>query len=117
MKFLLSESRLTSAIKSYLDSIPELKNLTLVEDNFFDWDQGTSVEVIFFESEPNNPQMEYYPIQSQTEGWDILDLESFPLLQLNVKTNLDKIMGDESEKYVKIWFEDKYNLPVKTVVF
>lgn len=117
MKYIITESSLQTIINNYLNSLPELQNLILVEDNFFDWDSGVSVDVIFFESEPSIPQMEYYPEQSNTEGWSDLDLEGHPLLKMNIEINLDKIIGEGVEKYIKNWFEQKYNLPVKTVLF
>lgn len=117
MKFIISESKLESYIMSYLDSIPELQNLTMVEEDFFDWAQGVFVEVIFFESEPNIPQMEYYPIQSNREGWGYFELESQPLLKINTDIKIKEMFGDSFEGFVKKWFEHKYNLPVKTVIF
>jgi hypothetical protein len=117
MKFLILESKLESYVMSYLDSLPELNNLTLVEDNFFDWDQGVSVDVIFFESEPNFPMMEYYPLQSNIEGWNEVDLESQPILKMNADLKIKEMFGDNFEEFVKNWFEDKYKLPVKTVIF
>ena len=39
------------------------------------------------------------------------------LLKINIETNLDKIIGEGVEKYVKDWFEKIYNLPVKTILF
>lgn len=117
MKFIISESKLQSYVMYYLDSIPELENLTMVEEDFFDWDQGVSVDVIFFESEPNFPQMEYYPIQSNTEGWNDFDLESQPLLKINADIKIKEMFGDKIDEFVKTWFEKKYNLPVKTVLF
>ena len=117
MKYIINENNLQKIINNYLNSLPELQNLSLVEDNFFDWDSGVSVDVIFFESEPDIPQMEYYPVQSNTEGWSDSDLEGHPLLKINIETNLDKIIGEGVEKYVKDWFEKIYNLPVKTILF
>ena len=117
MKYIISESNLNKVVKNYLESIPEFENLNLVYDNFFDWDSGVSVDVIFFESSPDNPEIEYYPVQSNPEGWNEIDIESHPLLKINTEINLDKILGDKAEKYVKDWFEEKYELPVKTVLF
>ena len=91
MKFIISESKLQSYVMSYLDSIPELENLTMVEEDFFDWDQVVSVDVIFFESEPDMPQMEYYPIQSRPEGWNEIDLESQPLLKINADIKIKEM--------------------------
>ena len=118
MKFIISESKLESYVLSYLDSIPELNNLTPVEEDMFDWDEGVSVDVIFFESEPDMPQMEYYPIQSRPEGWNEIDIESQPLLKINADIKIKEIFGDNIvEEFIKKWFETRYKLPVKTVIF
>ena len=117
MKFLILESKLESFIMSYLDTLPELNDLTLVEDNFFDWNQGVSVDVIFFESEPNIPEMEYYPIQTNTDGWDEVDLSTQPILKINTNLKIKEMFGDNFDYFVKKWFEKKYKLPVKTVIF
>ena len=59
MKYIINENNLQKIINFYLNSLHELQYLILVEDNFFDWDSGVSVDVIFFESEPDIPQNKY----------------------------------------------------------
>jgi len=117
MKYIIFESKLRDLVFSNLNSIPEYNDVKIIEDNFFDYDQGVSVDVVYFEYEPNFPSMTYYPIQSDTTDWNEVDLESQPLLMVHFPFMMKRYVGENLDKYFMEWFEQKFNLPVKSIYF
>jgi hypothetical protein len=124
MKYLITESKLKDIIFKYLDDSFDLENLYWEEDDFFDWDTGHNIEVIYFGDDEgmNNmgvsPVIEYFKYPSNPEGWtedELQYLPSFRFVDDNVKSLLTKMFGDTFEPFAIEWFKSRSGFDSKNI--
>lgn len=124
MKYLITESKLKDIIFKYLDDSFDLENLYWEEDDFFDWDTGRNIEVIYFGDDEgmNNmgvsPVIEYFKYPSNPESWsedELQYLPSFRFVDDNVKSLLTKMFGDSFEPLAIEWFKNRSGFDAKNI--
>ena len=117
MKYLLTETKLKSVIYNYLK---EYSSLNEFDGDFFDWDNGHTVEAIEFGKVDWDPIFTYYKVPTDTEGYKDKDfLELLPALHVNHHNFLDTLellFGEKSKDIVINWFEDTYGYEVNTII-
>lgn len=128
MKYVLPQGRLFDSIYLYIDKYFEEIN---IEWRFYDDDDETTDENIieYFDSQYANNEFqyikkEYYQnLDSNDLGnKSLIDkwLDNAPLLELReslLPEKLNRILGSDIWRPVFVkWFEDKYGLPVKTLI-
>jgi hypothetical protein len=117
MKYLITESKLKKVVYNYLK---DYSNLTEFDGDFFDWENGHTVEAIEFGKVEWDPIFTYYKIPSNTEKFKDKDfLELVPALHVNHHDFLDtlkSLFGKESVDIVIDWFEDTYGYKVNTII-
>jgi hypothetical protein len=129
MKVLITENKLFDLIYSYIDGDFDKDNISWVygmddgEDGdlvdykenknfliFFngDWEGEEDSDVIFYYLD-----VEYYSDEPSSQSWK----QKSPILEVSREYGdlLDSMFGGRWKEPMKIWFEDKFKLPVKTV--
>jgi hypothetical protein len=123
MKVLVKESKLFNIIYQYIDSYLNPNEMGWVygvssdedeyDENFItffngDWDGDEDSDVVF-----HYITIDYYSDAPSAKPWK----ERAPMVEVIGKygEQLDNIFNKHWEEPMKKWFEDKFNLPVKSV--
>ena len=123
MKVLITENKLFDAIYNYIDETFDLSDLTTLHPDVWDDNEMEDVEnpyiTDFYDGEYSvNPIFsyfsdEYYGDEPSSQSWK----QKAPILEVTGEycENLDTMFGNYWKDPMKKWFQDKFNLPVKTV--
>ena len=126
MKYVITESRLNNTIIDYLNQMYDVDDINSTNPYAYDDSTGEEWEdnniVDFYRGDYNGPydsdfvfrwiDPEYYA------GGDYVGLQrKCPILEVheNEGNVLNSYFGDKWHEPFKIWFEENFNLPVKTV--
>jgi len=135
MKFIISENRINDLVVKHLDSMFDVDNIGWI---YGADDMGNDVDYAaeFYEGDYDygeNTLFRWYDkeywIQDETtlpETGHEYDrkllkkhINQSPILEFDnshLSSQLDGIFGDRWEEPFKIWFEDNFNFPVKTIL-
>ena len=123
MKILITENRLYYAIYNYIDDTFYYPNLVTLHPDVWDDDEMDDVEnpyiTNFYDDDTStNPIFsyysdEYYGDEPSSQSWK----QNAPILEVNGDDwqTLTNMFGGRWKEPMKVWFEDKFKLPVKTV--
>jgi hypothetical protein len=123
MKVLITENKLFDAMYNYIDETFDLSDLTTLHPDVWDDNEMEDVEnpyiTNFYDGEySDNPIFsyfsdEYYGDEPTSQSWK----QKSPMLEVNGYDwqNLTSMFGSHWIEPMKKWFEDKFNLPIKTV--
>jgi len=121
MKYIITESKLKDIIFKFLDNRYDLENFYWNEDEFFDWDTGHNIEMIYFGEEEDfedNYVIEYFKYPTHDRGWNDEELQylpSFRFIDNEVTKLLSNMFGNEYEPIVIEWFNDRTGLNAKNI--
>lgn len=121
MKYIITESKLKNIIFKFLDNRYDLENFYWNEDEFFDWDTGHNIEMIYFGEEEDfedNYVIEYFKYPTHDGKWNDEELQylpSFRFIDDEVTKLLSNMFGNEYEPIVIEWFNDRTGLNAKNI--
>ena len=120
MRYIISESKLQSMFNSIMKEFSELESAEKSYD-WWDSDKNRYVDLNttnFYEDVENDWEDDIWVLQYQKNPGDIGTADEVPLLRYSVTWPFRSIIGmfgNHFESLLKNWFEETYNLPVKTV--
>lgn len=120
MKYIITESKLQSTFNSIMKEFSELERAEKSYD-WYDHDKSRYVDldtINFYEDVEYDWEDDSWVLQYQENPGDIGTVDEVPLLRYSVSWPFKSVInmfGDHFESLLKNWFEEIYNLPVKTV--
>lgn len=120
MKYILTESKLQSVFNSMIKEYSDLEKTEKSYD-WYNYDKNRYVDlncVNFYMNIEEDWEDDSWILQYQSEPGDIGTKEQVPILRYSPFwpfKNQMEMFGERFETLLKNWFEETYNLPVKTV--
>lgn len=120
MKYIITESKLQSTFNSIMKEFSELERAEKSYD-WYDYDKNRYIDLNttnFYEDVEEDWDDDSWILQYQKEPGDFGTADEVPLLRYSFHwpfLNIIQMFGDQFETLLKNWFEETYNLPVKTV--
>jgi len=129
MEYIIKESKLFNAIYQYIDSYLDPSEMDWVygigfdEDGYEDIDKDNENFLIFFKGEWSGEDytdivfnyfdVDYYEDEPSEQSFR----NQAPILEVmgEYAEHLDSMFNEHWEEPMKKWFEDKFNLPVKSL--
>ena len=127
MKILITENKLYRTIYNYLEDTFDVSNIdyfhpTTWNDDEYDDEENPHIREFFYHTYEGHYdedgvafvyiQKEYYSDEPSNQSF----IKQSPILIVNGYDELTKKFGKYWKEPMKQWFEDNYNLPVKTIV-
>jgi hypothetical protein len=130
MKFIISENRIDDLVVKHLDNVFDVANIGWIygaDEMGNDVDYAAEFYEGDFEYGENTIfrwyNKDYWFDENINWGYDPDRLkkviEDSPIVEFEdsyLSSQLDSIFGDRWEKPFKIWFEDNFHFPVKTIL-
>jgi len=120
MKYILTESKLQSVFNSMIKEYSDLEKTEKSYD-WYNYDKNRYVDfncINFYEDIEEDWEDDSWILQYQSEHGHIGTKEQLPILRYSPFwpfKNQMEMFGERFETLLKNWFEETYNLPVKTV--
>ena len=120
MKIIITENKLYNSIYKYIDNFYDTSNIVPI-DMGNEWDINSYLIEYFykddFEDDDGMPlfihiEKKYY----EEDPSNISFRNQSPILIVSNYGDFTDMFGDYWKEPMKQWFEDNYNLPVKTIV-
>lgn len=127
MKVLITENKLFDAMYNYIDETFDASNFVKLHPDVWDDNEMEDVENPYitdfyynvWNDDENSGSIfsyfsdEYYGNEPSSKSWK----QKAPILEVNGYDwqNLTSMFGSHWIEPMKKWFEDKFNLPIKTV--
>ena len=124
MKIIITENKLYNTIYKYIDDFYDTSNIGQFNPVTYmgnEWDENPYITEYFDKGnfEDGNTDLFTY-IQKEYYDENMQSTMSFrnqsPILIVNNYGDFTDMFGDYWKEPMKQWFEDNYNLPVKTIV-
>lgn len=127
MEYVIKESKLFNAIYQYIDGSYDVDKIDFFNPTTFDEDEGTDIEnphiIEFYNKEYDGDYdengmlfvyivKEYYKDEPSSKSF----INQTPILIVNNYETLESMFGEYWKDPFKKWFENKFELPVKTIV-
>ena len=127
MEYIVKESKLFNAIYQYIDGSYDVSKIDFFNPTTFDEDDFEDTEnphiIEFFNTEYDGDYdengmlfvyivKEYYKDEPSSQSF----INQTPILIVNDYGTLEKMFGEYWKNPFKKWFENKFKLPVKTIV-
>jgi hypothetical protein len=127
MEYVIKESKLFNAIYQYIDGSYDVDKIDFFNPTTFDEDEGTDIEnphiIEFYNKEYDGDYdengmlfvyivKEYYKDEPSSKSF----INQTPILIVNNYETLESMFGEYWKSPFKKWFENKFELPVKTIV-
>jgi hypothetical protein len=127
MEYVIKESKLFNAIYQYIDGSYDVDKIDFFNPTTFDEDEGTDIEnphiIEFYNKEYDGDYdengmlfvyivKEYYKDKHSNQSFR----NQTPILIVNNYGTLESMFGEYWKDPFKKWFENKFELPVKTIV-
>jgi hypothetical protein len=127
MEYVIKESKLFNAIYQYIDGSYDVDKIDFFNPTTFDEDEGTDIEnphiIEFYNKEYDGDYdengmlfvyivKEYYKDEPSSKSF----INETPILIVNNYETLESMFGEYWKDPFKKWFENKFELPVKTIV-
>jgi hypothetical protein len=127
MEYVIKESKLFNAIYQYIDGSYDVDKIDFFNPTTFDEDEGTDIEnphiIEFYNKEYDGDYdengmlfvyivKEYYKDKHSNQSFR----NQTPILIVNNYETLESMFGEYWKSPFKKWFENKFELPVKTIV-
>jgi hypothetical protein len=127
MEYIITESKLFNAIYQYIDGSYDVDKIDFFNPETYDEDEGTDIEnphiIEFYNKEYDGDYdengmlfvyivKEYYKDEPSSQSF----IKQTPILIVNDYGKLDTMFGEYWKDPFKKWFENKFELPVKTIV-
>jgi hypothetical protein len=127
MEYVIKESKLFNAIYQYIDGSYDVNKIGFFNPTTFDEDEGTDIEnphiIEFYNKEYDGDYdengmlfvyivKEYYKDEPSSKSF----INQTPILIVNNYETLESMFGEYWKDPFKKWFENKFELPVKTIV-
>lgn len=121
MKYIITESRLESAIMEYLNKTFPLDNVYFTNPTEYDYETGenydddTRVEFYLGDYENEDTIFRWYDCEYFYENSDPKERCPIVTVEHPYDNTLDGFFGNRWEEPFKKWFTENFDLPVKTV--
>lgn len=121
MKYIITESRLESAIMEYLDKVFPLDNINYTNPTEYDYetnenyDDDTRVEFYLGDYGDEDTIFRWYDCEYFYENSDPRERCPIVTVEHPYDNNLIGFFGDKWEEPFKKWFTKNFDLPVRTV--
>lgn len=121
MKYIITESRLESAIMEYLNKVFPLDNVFSTSPTEYDYETGenydddTRVEFYLGDYENEDTIFRWYDCEYFYENSDPRERCPIVTVEHPYDNTLDGFFGNRWEEPFKKWFTKNFDLPVKTV--
>ena len=121
MKYIITESRLESAIMEYLNKTFPLDNVYFTNPTEYDYETGenydddTRVEFYLGDYENEDTIFRWYDCEYFYENSDPRERCPIVTVEHPYDNTLDGFFGNRWEEPFKKWFTENFDLPVKTV--
>jgi hypothetical protein len=127
MEYVIKESKLFNAIYQYIDGSYDVDKIDFFNPTTFDEDEGKDIEnpyiIEFYNKEYDGDYdengmlfvyivKEYYKDKHSNQSFR----NQTPILIVNNYETLESMFGEYWKSPFKKWFENKFELPVKTIV-
>jgi hypothetical protein len=127
MEYIITESKLFNAIYQYIDGSYDVDKIDFFNPETYDEDERTDIEnphiIEFYNKEYDGDYdengmlfvyivKEYYGDQPSSQSF----IKQTPILIVNDYEKLETMFGEYWKDPFKKWFENKFELPVKTIV-
>ena len=121
MKYIITESRLESAIMEYLNKVFPSDNVYFTNPTEYDYETGenydddTRVEFYLGDYENEDTIFRWYDCEYFYENSDPRERCPMVTVEHPYDNTLDGFFGNRWEEPFKKWFTENFDLPVKTV--
>ena len=121
MKYIITESRLESAIMEYLNKTFPLDNVYFTNPTEYDYETGenydddTRVEFYLGDYENEDTIFRWYDCEYFYENSDPRERCPIVTVEHPYDNTLDGFFGNRWEEPFKKWFTKNFDLPIKTV--
>ena len=115
MKYIITEDKLNKLFFNYINSLENLQTLLIDKSESFwtfttklEWDNRYEKSPIVFNYFFYPSKLDIGPFWSNKKNYPILNIDP------NLYDTLEGLFGDRVNKLIPEWFEQKFNLPVRT---
>lgn len=122
MRYIISESKLNQTITNYLDELFPFDDINWHHPYEYDDETGEEFEgntlIEYYKGDFNDGEdicFRYYFCEYFTQGSYARDICPTVTLELPYEKTLNGYFGEMWKEPFKLWFEEKFELPVKTV--
>jgi len=127
MKIIITEDRVYDLILKYINSMFDVDNIHWIYGSD-DWGNDVDYAISFYKGNFSDDENlfrwygkdYFYSEEMQNQNKEMIDewVEKSPMLEFDndgKKEQLDNLFGDRWHQPFKDWFQDNFDLPVKTI--